>query len=236
MKGDLRRGFILRVERSDAGMTIPFDKMYFFKKEDESLFPRVFKNAMILPINMQLAKQIEAVMEKNSKPQFKAFPFNRAGERSLLNATVRYHPLKEIMDTRKEYLALVPVLFTKYGTKLLKGTRRKGRRKHSVFPAYLIARPNRPDTVSMLRRALSARSYFILDGKAVKPICLMCPRHQYWLQGECNMGETDCYTHLAQAKQSDLVLGVERYKQYAAMIDEPEVKGIKNDVLPGNKD
>ena len=102
MKSDLHRGFILRVERSDAGMEIPFDKLYFFKKEDEPLFPRVFKNAMVLPINMQLAKQIDSVVQGDKKVQFKAFPFTRAREKTLLNATVRYHPLKEIMDSRKD--------------------------------------------------------------------------------------------------------------------------------------
>jgi hypothetical protein len=226
LRKDLCRGLILRVERREAGMEIPFDKMYFFKKEDEPLFPRVFKNAMVLPINTELAKQITKVVSADKRLSFKAYPFTRSGEQTLLNTMSRQRPLEDIIDKRKEYRALVPVLFTKYGTKLLKGKRRKGRRKHSVFPAYLIARPDREATVGMLRRALSVRAYFILDGKAVKPICLMCPRHQYWLQGDCHMGEKICYTHLAQAKQGDLVLGVKRYEEYAAMIDEPELKGI----------
>lgn len=231
MKRELCRGFILRVNRSDAGIDIPFDKLYFFKKEDASLLPKVFKNAMVFPINVHLAKQIEKVVQNNKEPSFKAFPFNRADEHTLLNETARYNPLEDIINTRKKYLVLVPVLFTKYGTRLLKDTRRKGRRKHSVFPAYLVARPNNGSTIHLMRRALSMRAYFILDGKKVKPICLMCPRHQYWLQGECHIGETNCYTHLAQAKQSDLVLGVKRYEQYIALVDEPELKGAELDVL-----
>lgn len=237
MRHNLHHGFVLRVERNSAGMRIPFDKMYFFKKEDEILFPRVFKDAMVFPVNTQLAKQIDETVRQSKELPLRAFPHARSQEQKLLETATQDHPFGKIVSKRKEYLALVPVLFTRYGSKLLKESkRRKGRRKHSVFPAYLIARPNREATIDMLRRALSVRAYFILGGRVVKPICLMCPRHQYWLQGACHIGEDNCYTHLAQAKRSDLVLGVERYEQYAKMIDEPEMKGIENDVFSGNKD
>ncbi len=221
MKRELHRGYILRVERSDAGMQVPFDKIYLFPKKDAAMLPRIFKNAMVLPIGMHLARQIEKVY--NDKAEIRAFPFKRAKEQRLLNSARRFHPFKDIIDLRDEFLALVPVLFTKFGSKLWKGKRRKGRKKTAIFPAYLVARPNRESTVHLMKKALTARAYFVLDGKEIKPICLMCPRHQYWLQGECSMGDGDCYSHLAQAKPNDLVLGVERAEEYQKLIDEPDI-------------
>lgn len=218
----IHHAYILRVKRADAGMKIPFDKVYLFHKNDRELLPRVFKDAMVFPLTQHWVTQITKVLEV--KPSFKAFAFNRFGEDGLLKRIQKQNPLVGIEKERENYVALVPVLFTKHGSKVMKTPRHKGRKKVVSYAAYIVARPTRSGTVSLMKQLLSARAYFLMDGRAIKPICLMCPRHQYFLQGECTLGEQDCYTHLSQARPNDMVRGVALYDELMQHIKEPQLE------------
>lgn len=219
----IHHAYILRVKRTDAGMRIPFDKVYLFHKNDRELLPRVFKDAMVFPLTQHWVTQITKTLE--AKPVFKAFAFNRFGENVLLKRVQKQNPFVNIKEERENYVALVPVLFTKHGSKAVKkAIRHKGRKKVASYAAYITARPTRGSTIDLMKQLLSVRAYFLMDGRAVKPICLMCPRHQYFLQGECTLGEQNCYTHLSQARPNDLVRGVALYDELMQRIKEPQLE------------
>lgn len=219
----IHHAYILRVKRGDAGMKIPFDKVYLFHKNDRELLPRIFRDAMVFPLTQHWVEQIKKVVEKGAS--YKAFAFNRFGEDGLAKRVKNQNPLEGIEKEHDNYTALVPVLFTKHGSKSTKkAIRHKGRKKVASYAAYIIARPMRTATVSLMKQLISARAYFLMDGRAVKPICLMCPRHQYFIQGACTLGEADCYTHLAQARPNDMVRGVALYDEFMTRINEPQIE------------
>ena len=215
---------IVRVERSVAGVQIPFDKLYIFAKQDADVLPRVFNTAMVFPLTAHLLKQLTYILvtrPKQLKPP-KTFSFSRWNEEDLaaeaspgkLVALWTEHPAK--------YLALVPVLFTHGGTRRVTAPRYKSSRKaHVTYPAYLIARPDNDATVNMLDRAMSTRAYFISDGREIRPMCLLCPKHQRFLQGHCHLGEADCYRHLSRAHRSDFIRGLCLADELATTIAEP---------------
>jgi len=116
------------------------------------------------------------------------------------------------------------VLFTKAGSKLVRAERFRGRKKVATFAAYLVAKPAQKGAVDLAKKVLSAKSYFILDGKIVRPLCLACPRHQSFFQGLCHLGEQQCYQRLARAKPADLVRGMTLYEELMKRITEPQLE------------
>ena len=219
--------FIVRVVRTKAGIDVPFDKIYLFKKQDKDLLPKVFPNAMVFPLTKRFVTQIESVMG-DYHGKFEAFPYLRGREESLRRRAEKEDPRKHLQKNMGDYLALVPVLFTKDGYKRF-DKKKKGRKKEATFPAYLIARPGVENATKKLKRAMSARAYFIISGKEIRPICLVCPLHQNYLQGQCSIGEEDCYRFLARAKPGDLVQGVRLYDKLTAGIEEPVLEMEKGD-------
>lgn len=228
MKVKTSTAFIVRVKRNKAGIEIPFDKIYLFRRQDETRLPRIFRNAMVFPLTIRFVKQIEAVLKDYEGP-YKAFPYLRGREDNLRRRIRKEDLLETLQDKRKDFVALIPVLFTKKGcSKILNsGKRMKARKKEATFPAYLVALPALKHTVNKLKSAMSSRAYFIINSKTIRPICLMCPCHQYFLQGRCHIGEKDCYRFLARAKTSDIVEGIRLYDEYMATVQEPvlDLKG-----------
>jgi len=222
----IHRAYIMRIDRNSAGVKIPFDKVYLFHKNDKETLPKIFRDALVFPITQHWVEQIQKVIGPGGSgvAAYKAFAFNRFGEDYLIKHVVKHNPVEGIEEEQRNYYAVVPVLFTKYGCRSIKVARRRGRKKVASYPAYLIARPTQMRTVALAKRLLSARSYFLLDGRAIRPICLMCPRHQYFIQGQCTLGELDCYTHLAQARPNDMVRGAALYEKYMTRINEPEIE------------
>jgi len=213
--------FILRVERTKAGVEIPFDKIYLFRKQDQQRLPRIFRDAMVFPLTKKFVLQVEKVLDNYHK--YEPFPYLRGREEGLRRRVKKEDLRKTLQKNKNDFLALVPVLFTKHGnTKIdAKKKKKKGRKKEATFPAYLIARPTDENAVKKLKAALSARAYFIIDGKEIRPICLMCPLHQNFLQGQCHIGEEDCYRFLARAKPADMIRGVRLYTKLTSKIEEP---------------
>ena len=219
MKKKTSTAFIVRVVRTKAGVEIPFDKIYLFRKQDQHLLPNIFRDAMVFPLTKKFVLQIEKVLETHHD-NYVAFPYMRGREDGLRRRTKKDDLKKNLQKNRKEFVALVPVLFTKSGYSKIE-KKKKGRKKVATFPAYLIASPGSEEATKKLKRAMSARAYFILDGKEIRPICLVCPLHQNFLQGQCSIGEEDCYRFLARAKPADMMQGVRLYNQLTTKIQEP---------------
>ena len=231
MKVKTSTAFIVRVIRSKAGVEIPFDKIYLFRKQDEARLPRIFRDAMVFPLTKRFVDQIEEVLKSYTRP-YEAFPYMRGREDSLRRRVQKEDIFKTLQNNRKDFVALVPVLFTKKGSLKIPDSKRrmKGRKAEATFPAYLVAQPALECTVNKLKSAMSSRAYFIINSKIIRPICLMCPLHQNFLQGQCHIGEEDCYRFLARAKTSDLVDGIRLYDKYVASVQEPvlDMKGDPN--------
>ena len=232
------RAYILRVHKSIAGIHIPFDKVYLFHKDDKELLPSIFRNAMVFPLTTAFANMLNIVTygtaQNNADMHYRdmhysAFPAQRWEKRALTALTKENNPI--LLGQRKDYLALVPTFFSSNGVPSIhKGKKHLRKGKPSVFAAYLVAfKARSANGTSMMRRVVSVQSYFILNGKIARPICMMCPRHLYFLEGRCVVGDSDCYSYLAQAKRSDMVEGLQRYEELLKYNQEPQLDIEENE-------
>jgi hypothetical protein len=216
----LHHAFVLRVHRASAGTEVPFDKIYIFNKRDKELLPRVFRNAMVFPITAAFADQMGKVFRAGGSKLGRMYAHNRFGEAGLQKWAERKLPFENLRDERDNYLALVPVLFTRQGSKR-RGNRHTAKRKNVSFASYIVAKPG--GNTRLMRDVVSARAYFIVDGAPIKPICLICPKHQSTLQGKCMLGEAECLEHLSRTKAGDMVRGLKQYEEWQAQISEPAI-------------
>lgn len=223
----LQNAYILRVNKRTAGKDIPFDKIYLFHKSDQELFPRIFANAMVFPVNTGFSNQLQSVMGTSPNRQLR--PFTRFGADELEKKIEEEKPWDNFYTKRHDYLALIPVLFTKNGAKQIHAQRFKGRKKVATFAAYLVARPGIKRVVGLVKKINSTRAYFLVDGKKVQPLCLCCPKHQASMQGECHLGQVECFQHLARSKPADMVRGMALYEAIMKKLTEPPLELEKGD-------
>ena len=218
----LKNAYILRINKREAGKTIPFDRIYLLHKADQELFPRIFANAMVFPINTGFSNQITGIIGKN--PTSLLHSFTRFGEEKFQETLKQENIWEEFHQKRHNYLALVPILFTRTGSKLISAPRFRGRKKAATFAAYLVARPGTKKIVGLVKKVTSTRAYFLIDRKRVQPLCLACPRHQHALQNECHLGQVECFQYLARSKPADMVRGLALYDEIQKQINEPPLE------------
>jgi len=134
-----------------------------------------------------------------------------------------------ILDNRADYLALVPVLFTKQRPRMREKEERKSNRK-MVYPQYLTALKRRKgDTPEeLIGKMVGARAYFIYRGEVYRPLCLLCPHSIDSVVGDCKFGTKGCYFNLGRIGESDFTRGGKAYRKLAEEIDEPELN-LKED-------
>ena len=244
----MKNVLVLRIHRDFVGRDIPFDKIYFFKRDDEAVLPKVFPSSMVFPVNKRMAEAVKGIIEKGTqrnsleyhlRPEVHAY--NRLSESDLVNAKAKLkkNHLKDVIENPRKYLALVPVLFTKQWALSTKVKARIKKKKDEeekkkppkglgkkVFPQYLVAKKRRvsDDAVKLLKNMMGARSYFIYQGEKIRPICLLCPRSIDSIAGECDLGTDDCYELLGKVTEGDFIKGVKAYWKLAGKIDEPELQ------------
>jgi len=220
---------IFRVERNIAGGSFPFDKTYFFKKEAVKLLPRIFPHAFVIFPNKPFVKMIEETITRSTCHSGKVYPVSRADEGIIRKMIESQNPIKDVIFNYKKYVGVVPVLF-------LQDTNSK---KH-VKPAYLHAsskkKPGRhyakkqqahvvalENMQRMMRDALTGRAYFLSGGEEFRPVCSICSNSLAMITGQCQLGEKQCFTNLAQTKPSDYRKNMLRYNSWVRRLDEPEI-------------
>jgi len=235
----MRLTTMLYVHRDFVGRDIPFDKMYFFHKDDEADIPRVFSNAFVLPLNQQLVAAVERVLhlsaerEKEHAPasgeytlRYNARGYDRLGTAAQKKKDeVIKHNIVKILRERGQYSVLVPVLFTKQFPKRHVSRLAPQQTENLLYPQYLVASGRRKsdDTAALAAKMIGARAYFIHRGKVYRPLCLLCPRSIDSVVGECTFGKSDCFLNLGYIGESDFTRGVQAYRKLVNRIDEPAV-------------
>ena len=237
----MRMTTMLFVHRDFVGRELPFDKLYFFHKEDEKDIPRVFPNAYVLPINKRMAESISGILKESAKRvkesrspeyalKYKGRGFNRLSDKEQAQTNKRTEQaIKRIIRDRSKYVALVPVLFTKQKPRMQEKEERKTNKK-MVYPQYLTALKRRKadKPAELAAKLMGARAYFIYRGEVYRPLCLLCPRSIDSVVGDCSFGSKDCYFNLGHIGESDFTRGVKMYRKLAKNIDEPDL-GLKED-------
>lgn len=246
------QAIVLRVHRNIAGVSFPWDCVYFFRRSEEQLLPRIFPNSLVLVMTKRFTRLVKQAVEnpRGDTEKSMAYPHHRQDEKKLLAQVQRKSPIEGVLKDYANYIALVPTLH-------LKGANPEGK----SGPVYLTARPRARASrstastrrasrskkkqgkqvyeekgqlissqvmrLNLLRKlvgeAMSNNAYFLFRGEKIQPVCLCCPNNLEFLDGKCTFGESKCYTALEQAKHSDFVEALNFYKQMVQEAKEPEV-------------
>jgi hypothetical protein len=224
-----KQAIVLRVHRNVAGVSFPWDCVYFFRQAEESLLSKVFPCSMVLVMTDSLTHLVKKAVEnpRGDLEPSQSYPHYRGDEHKLAAQVKRKSPMATVLENPKNYVALIPTLH-------LKGDHNEG----TSGPVYLTARPRAlaPQSMSNKRRqirtsilrklmgeAMTSQAYFLFHGDKIQPVCLSCPNNLEFLDGKCIFGEEKCYASLDQAKHSDFVEARFLYKQIVLGKDEPEV-------------
>ena len=245
---------VLFVHRDFVGRDLPFDKIYFFHKEDEKHIPRVFPSAFVMPINRQTADAVTKIIEESNKRaathsvhtgasgeyklRYKAHPFDRHIRDRI--SKVDQQTIEHILENRTEYLALVPVLFTKQNSHMEESRGTRELSEDTIYPQYLtaFARRRDDDPEKLANEMVGTCAYFIYRGKTYRPLCLLCSRSIDSILGVCRFGSRECYFNLGRVSESDFTRGMRAYQKLVGKIDEPELhsKEVSDVELPRNAD
>lgn len=199
----------LRVSRAIAGKKLPFDLLYLVNFKDREHIENLFSYSIVMPLKSETLEMFEGLAIHKHVHQ----PHER-GETQELFIHKEAPSLKTLLDFENErWLCVIP---------LLPRTKKNG--EGMRHPAYLTARKWKlaDNTLSVMgasaRKRLSkvlaakmptetpyARSpnnafndqaYLQTPEKALRPPCLMCPRYILHTQGDCQLGDLECFGNL----------------------------------------
>lgn len=236
MPQKMKRALILRVERGEAGKTLPFDKLYFFRKSDEHTAARVFPYSLVLTLTTGFADRIKRVV--SGADEVRGYPLHRRDEKVLGEQLKTEEVFNEVFKDRAKFVAVIPTLYMH--TQTIDET---GKTVSGSAPKYLCATPARHTSRSgrrgarsfdrnattahhrdLMDKLQSVQSYILVDGQKYRPICVACPNHMEVLQGRCYFGSDACYTHLSFTTPTIFSAGLAAYAalQKGEVLD-PEV-------------
>jgi hypothetical protein len=212
---------VVKVHRNQAGHTIPFDKLYFYRREDRDLIPKNFGYALVLPADdPSLSEEILKLKPK----KLSHFKYRRddAEMGKPLDLDGRKHSADYIAAWWRDNIVVpfdlwnrvlvIPILTAKVRKRLqpryLSASRwferqdpdaKTGRRRRSR--RHLAMVPDGPVTATTgLKPSINEMAYLATPHAEpydkVSPICQICPRMLLHLNGECLPGQKVCFKAL----------------------------------------
>jgi hypothetical protein len=199
--------YILRVERRKAGRSFPFDRIYLIRDEDRNIVERLFRYALVLPLEDALKKRLLKVALDFTidRPHHRTETY---GERHATKTT----PADMSRFDEGVWLVVVPLL-----PKWVK----------AAMPRYLVAKTWYDERAVKIKGVetkkgnaspFTNRAFLQTPKEKIRPICVLCPRQVLHRHGECEIGQDVCYEHLP--------LGLENHFQEGLDVPEatPNVK------------
>lgn len=178
--------YCLRVKRETAGKTFPFDRVYMARNGEHGVFKKLFRYALILPVETSLTNLLIDHVEIEAG---EIHPFDRDDSKPPLT-----HEDWKALITSEEWVLAVPIL-AKYMA--------------SSLPRYLTAagkyrdptgkprrRRNKP-AMAEVSEPFPTLTYLQTPEQNIRPVCVACPNFINHQNGHCRLGEDICYTSLA---------------------------------------
>lgn len=184
----------IHIKRTQAGTSIPFDKVYLVRKEDQALIPRIFTYALVLPLTTSISDVLFSI--RPSLITHKKFHRDDAAKNQL-GPALQTPVAPWWAEFNEKYaissrVVVIPILTSTI--------------KKVVRPRYLTNKkwftevPKNRVSSRDVANALSEYTYLSTPHPAprdrIRPICSICPRMLLHIQGECVPGQPVCYKAL----------------------------------------
>lgn len=178
--------FCLRVKREAAGKTFPFDRVYIARNGEHSVFKKLFRYALVLPVETSLTNLLLDYVEIEASD---VHPFERNDSAPKPTSD----EWKSLL-TGEDWVMAVPIL-AKYMS--------------ANMPRYLTAAGKYRDPTGKPRKRRGIPrsqevaepfpnlTYLQTPEQNIRPVCVACPNFINHQNGHCRLGEDICYTSLA---------------------------------------
>ena len=190
--------YCLRVKRDTAGKTFPFDRVYLARNGEHSVFKKLFRYALVLPVENSLVNLlVDYVTVEGSE----IHNFDRDDNAGGITADEW-----KALVTGGEWVMAVPIL-----AKYIKEN----------MPRYLTAagkyrdptgkpkrRRGRP-TIAEVAEPFPSLTYLQTPDQNIRPVCIACPNYINHQNGHCRLGEDVCYTNLGMGVKNHFQEGLD---------------------------
>lgn len=182
--------YCLRVKREAAGKLFPFDWVYIAKNGEHTLFKKLFRYALILPV------------EDNLKNLLRDYVKIEAGETHTFDRddaapAPTNDEWTELLE-QHEWVMAVPILAKYVATNMPRYLTAAGRYR---APTNGPVRKRRGRTIqaqaSGVQDPFPNLTYLQTPEANIRPVCIACPNFINHQNGHCRLGEPVCYTSLA---------------------------------------
>jgi hypothetical protein len=210
----------VKIQRTQAGLVLPFDKIYLFRLEDEALLPRIFPYAMVMPMTRLFRERMQHL---TPRVLAKKHPY-RSKDPEDDHTELFPHTLNRSQRSKKQHQEVVDwweAFFEEHGVKnrLIVVPLLTKKIRKVIQPRYLSAdgwptairlahghKPQHQKSRFNLQRPMDMESpydeaaYLITPNPPpydkIRPLCSVCPRMLLHMQGECVPGDNVCYRSL----------------------------------------
>jgi len=183
--------YCLRVKRESAGKVFPFDRVYLAKNGEHSIFKKLFRYALVLPVEMGLKTLLLDYVKIEAG---EAHPFDRD---ETAEAT-KDDAWREALET-DEWVMCVPILSKYVASSMPRYITAAGKYRFPSpgnNPAKRISR-RRQNVMAGVTEPFPTLTYLQTPEQNIRPVCIACPNFINHQNGHCRLGEDICYTHLA---------------------------------------
>jgi hypothetical protein len=180
--------YCLRVKRESAGKVFPFDRVYLAKNGEHGVFKKLFRYALILPVETGLKNLLLEYVEIEAG---EAHPFDR----DETAEPTKNDEWRVLLET-EEWVLAVPILSKYVASNMPRYITAAGKYRD---PSGKTRKRRRRSTMSMaeVREPFPTLTYLQTPEQNIRPVCIACPNFINHQNGHCRLGEDICYTHLA---------------------------------------
>jgi hypothetical protein len=180
--------YCLRVKREAAGKTFPFDRVYLARNGEHGVFKKLFRYALILPVEASLTNLLLDYVEIEAGD---AHPFDR--DDSTVAPTADEW---KALITSEEWVLAVPILAKYVASNMPRYLTAAGKYREPADHNKSKKRRRRRTAIAPVAEPFPTLTYLQTPEQNIRPVCIACPNFINHQNGHCRLGEDICYTSL----------------------------------------
>lgn len=176
--------YCLRVRREQAGRSFAFDRVYFARNGEHTVFKKMFRYALIMPVESRLKE----ILSEDVKIELSvAHPYDRDDQA----VTPKHADFVELLEG-DDWVMCVPILPKYVAENMPRYISAAGKVQFRGKRHGKAGFTRNPDPQSIF----PALTYLQTPEQNIRPVCVACPRFIMHQNGQCQLGEKICYESL----------------------------------------
>lgn len=186
--------YCLRVKSESAGRSFPFDRVYLARNGEHTVFKKLFRYALILPVEPGLK---ENLIQNVEIEKGETHSFDRDDEAAAPTPSEWQEALEE-----GEWVMAVPILSKYVAGNMPRYITAAGKYRNPSASNAPTGRGRRGRVRLTVEEPFPTLTYLQTPEQNIRPVCVACPRFILHQNGHCRLGEQICYESLALGMQN----------------------------------